>query len=188
MQLTNSRDRYGAVPQFLHWLTVVLVIVAWALGVFGEDLPKGATRATGLVIHISVGLLILVALATRVIWRIADPAPAPERNEFGRWLGRWADPAAGVAHYTLYMLLVAVPVLGIIAQFGRGDALPLFGVVEIASPWVRDRAFAHSVREIHEIAAHALVIVAMFHAIAALLHHIVFGDNTLVRMLPGGKR
>jgi len=188
MQLTNSTDRYGAVPQFLHWLTVVLVAVAWALGTFGDDLPKGAARATGLFIHISAGLLILVALATRLVWRIADPAPPPEPNEFGRWLGTFADPAARLAHYTLYALLIAVPVIGIIVQFARGDALPLLGVVEIASPWVRDRAFAHSVTELHEIAANALVIVAAFHAAAALLHHFVFRDNTLVRMLPGGKR
>ena len=56
MQLTNSSNRYGAVPQFLHWMTVVLVAVAWALGTFGDDLPKGAARATGLFIHISAGL------------------------------------------------------------------------------------------------------------------------------------
>ena len=52
---------------------------------------------------------------------------------------------------------------------------------------MRDRAFAHSVTEIHEIAANALVIVASFHAAAALVHHFVFRDNTLIRMLPRGK-
>jgi cytochrome b561 len=84
-------------------------------------------------------------------------------------------------------LLIVVPVAGIVAQFAHGDALPLFGIGEIPSPWVRDRAFAHSVKEIHEIAAHALVIVAIFHAAAALIHHFVFRDNTLIRMLPRGK-
>ena len=187
MQLTNSSNRYGAVPQFLHWMTVVLVAVAWALGTFGDDLPKGAARATGLFIHISAGLLILLALATRLAWRVADPAPPPEPNEFGRWLGAYADPAARLGHYALYALLIAVPVLGIIAQFARGDALPLLGIGEIPSPWIRDRAFAHSVTEIHEIAANALVIVASFHAAAALIHHFVFRDNTLIRMLPRGR-
>jgi cytochrome b561 len=63
----------------------------------------------------------------------------------------------------------------------------LFGLGEIASPWIRDRAFAHNVTEIHEILANALVIVASFHAAAALVHHFVFRDNTLIRMLPPGK-
>ena len=44
MQLFNSTRRYGAIPQILHWLTVLLVAVAWVIGVFGDVLPKGAPR------------------------------------------------------------------------------------------------------------------------------------------------
>ena len=185
--MNNAIDRYGAAPRFLHWLTVILVMVAWTLGTFGDDLPKGAARDTGLFVHISAGLVILMALVARLAWRAAEPPPPAEPNEFGRWLGAFADPAARLAHYTLYALLIAVPIAGIVAQFARGNALPLFGIGEIPSPWIRDRAFAHNVTEIHEILANALVIVAGFHAAAALVHHFVFRDNTLVRMLPGGK-
>jgi cytochrome b561 len=168
-------------------MTVILVVVAWTLGTFGDDLPKGAARATGLFLHISAGLLILIALIMRLAWRAANPVPPPEPNEFGKWLGAFADPAARLAHYTLYVLLIAVPLTGIITQFAHGDALSLFGIGEIPSPWTRDRAFTHTVKEIHEIVAHALVIVASFHTAAALIHHFVFRDNTLTRMLPGGK-
>ena len=187
MQSIDPIVRYGTVPRLLHWLTVILVIAAWTLGTFGDDLPKGPARETGLFIHISAGLMILMALVLRLAWRVAEPPPPPEPNEFGRWLGAFADPAARLAHYTLYALLIAVPIVGIVAQFARGNALPLFGIAEIASPWLRDRAFAHNVTEIHEILANALVIVAGFHAAAALVHHFVFRDNTLIRMLPGGK-
>ena len=186
--MTTPIGRYASVPRFLHWLSVILVIVAWTLGTFGDDLPKGAARDTGLFVHISAGLVILMALVMRLAWRVAEPPPPPEPNEFGRWLGALADPAARLAHYTLYALLIAVPIAGIAAQFARGNALPLFGIAEIASPWLRDRAFAHNVTEIHEILANALVIVAIFHATAALLHHFVFRDNTLIRMLPGDKQ
>src|SRR4029077_11913104 len=188
MQALRPMNRYGTVPRFLHWMTVVLVVLAWTLGTFGDDLPKGDARAMGLLVHISAGLVILVALIMRVAWRVGDAPPPPESNEFGRWLGAFADPAARLAHYTLYALLIVVPVAGIVAQLARGNALPLFGMGEIPPPWTGDRAFAHTVKEIHEIAANALVIVAIFHAAAALVHHFVFGDNTLVRMLPGGKR
>ncbi len=187
MQLTNPINRYGVAPRFLHWMTVLLVIIAWTLGTFGDDLPKGAARETGLFIHISAGLLILMALVMRLAWRAVEPPPPPEPNEFSRWLGAFADPAARLGHYTLYLLLIAVPIAGIVAQFARGNPLPLFGIGEIASPWMRDRAFAHNVTEIHEILANALVIVASFHAAAALVHHFVFHDNTLVRMLPRGR-
>lgn len=187
MQLAAPINRYGLVARLLHWTTVILVIIAWTLGTFGDDLPEGTARAAGLFVHISAGLLILGALIARLAWRLADPPPPPEPNEFGGWLGAFADPAARLAHYALYALLIAVPVAGIIAQFARGEALPLFGIGEIPSPWIRDRAFAHTAMELHEIAANALVIIASFHAVAALIHHFVFRDNTLNRMLPGGE-
>jgi cytochrome b561 len=180
MQLRNSDDSYGAVPQFLHWLSVGLVAVAWLLGVFGDALPQGAARATGLLVHILVGLALLCVLVVRMLWRVVDPPPPLERTALGVWL----DRAARIAHYALYALLVAAPVMGILLQFARGDALPLFGFSEIASPWAADRALARSIKEIHEILAHALVILAVFHAAAALFHHWVLRDRTLSRMLP----
>ena len=184
MRIFNSARGYGAVPQALHWLTVFLVALAWALGTFDDVLPKGGPRQSGLFVHIAAGLAVLVLLVARVTWRLGDPAPPPEVTEFGAWMGKWLDPAARIAHYSLYGLLVAVPVAGIVLQFARGDALPVFGLAEIASPWLKDRAFARSVKEVHEILAHALVILAAMHAIAALIHHWVFRDRTLARMLP----
>ena len=41
MRLFNSAKDYGAIPQALHWLTVFLVALAWALGTFDDVLPKG---------------------------------------------------------------------------------------------------------------------------------------------------
>lgn len=184
MQLFNSTKDYGAIAQTLHWLTVFLVALAWALGIFDDVLPKGWPRASGLFVHIWAGIAILVLLVARVSWRLVDPAPTPKVTEFGNWMGRWLDPAARIAHYSLYALLVAVPVVGIVLQFARGDALSLLGLAEIPSPWLKDRAFAHSVKEVHEVLAHALVIVALMHAAAALIHHWIFRDRTLVRMLP----
>jgi cytochrome b561 len=139
VQSANSIDRYGTVPRFLHWMTVILVVVAWTLGAFGDDLPRGAARATGHFAHVSAGLLVLAALIARLAWRVAEPPPPLQPNEFGRWLGAFADPAARLAHFTLYALLVAFPVIGVLAQFADGQALPLFGIGEIASPWTRDR-------------------------------------------------
>jgi cytochrome b561 len=107
-------------------------------------------------------------------------------HEEAYWLSRRTGALHGppLMHYVLYGLLIAAPVSGIILQFARGDSLPLFGLTEIASPWAPDRALARSVKEVHEVTANALVIIAAFHATAALLHHWVLRDRTLMRMLP----
>ena len=184
MRLRNSIDGYGAIPQLLHWATAVLVILAWTLGVLGDELPKGSARAAGLAIHISAGLAILIILIARLLWRLADPPPPAETTVFGAWL----DYVGHFTHYALYGLLVAVPIAGILVQFARGDALPLFGLAEIPSPWMANRSFARSVKEVHEVLANGLMVLALIHAAAALAHHWLFCDRTLVRMLPSSLR
>lgn len=140
----------------LHWIVAGLVVVAWLLGNFGDQFPRGSP------------------------WRIGDPPPAPEPTILGRW-GDWAGTAM---HYALYALIAAVIVLGIAAQFARGDALPIFGWFEIASSWASNRPFARNVKEIHEALANTLMILVGIHA-AALFHHWILRDRTLLRILPG---
>jgi cytochrome b561 len=184
LRLTARNEEYGPIPKLLHWVTVALVAVAWILGTFGDELSKGGARDAGLLSHIWIGLAVLVIAAIRIPLRIANPPPRAASTEFARWLIEWTDPAARIMHYVLYALLLAVPIVGIVVQFAQGHPLSLFGPAEIPSPWVADKAFAHSVKDVHEVLANLLVILAVFHMTAALVHHIVFGDNTLRRMLP----
>jgi cytochrome b561 len=160
------------------------VIIAWALGMFGGELTEGSARDAGLLTHIWIGLAILVLAAVRIPWRVANPRPKVAPTQFGKWLIEWTDPASRNMHFVLYALLVAVPAFGIAVQFARGHSLPVFGFLEIASPWTGDRAFAKDLKEVHEILADLLVILALFHMTTAVLHHWGFGDNTLRRMLP----
>jgi len=180
MRFRNSPQSYSTVSKFLHWLTVALVIAAWLLGTFGDELPRGAARSTGLFVHIFAGLGILIALVARLLWRVIDPPPQPEITPFGGWL----ELLGKLTHVALYVLLAATPILGILLQFARGDALPVFGLTEIASPWAMDRSFARSIKEVHETLSNILMVLAAFHALAAMIHHWVWRDRTLERMLP----
>jgi len=132
-------------------------------------------------IHMAAGLTVIGLLAIRIVWRVTDPPPPPIATPLGNLL----ISISKFAHFALYALLAATPAVGILVQFARGDALPLYGLVEIASPWVRDRAFAGSMKEIHETLANLLMILAVVHATAACVHHWIFRDRTLARMLPG---
>ena len=184
MQLANSKTQYGAVPQILHWLTALFVICGWLLGTFLDDLPKGSIRSAGLVVHMTLGQFVVVFLIARLIWRMANPPPPPEPTRFG-WL---QQAIAAFTHYVLYALLVAVPFMGILVQLKRGHALPLFGIWDLNSPWPVDRAMAKNLLQVHEYLAAALLLLAGVHATAALVHHYLFEDRTLLRMLPGVTR
>jgi cytochrome b561 len=180
MQVRNSLERYGALPKAVHWLTVVLVIAGWLLGQFLDDLPE-ALHPAGLVTHMTMGTTIFLLLIIRLNWRFIDPPPPPEQTALG-WI---AEIGAKSAHYALYALLVAIPIFGMLVQFTRGNAMPVYGLFEIPSPWLKDRALADSLLEIHQWLANTLIVLASLHAAAALAHHFVLGDRTLRRMLPG---
>jgi cytochrome b561 len=181
MQLANTTARYGTVPQVLHWLTAILVICGFLLGQFGDDLPKGNAQDIGLFVHMTLGQCVVVLLIARLVWRVANRPPPPEPTPLGR-LVAWA---ARLSHFTLYALLLVVPFLGIIVQLKRGHALPVLGFWEFQSPWPADRNIAKTILGFHGWLADALLILAGMHAGAALVHHYVWRDLTLRRMLPG---
>jgi cytochrome b561 len=180
MQLRNSTSRYGAIPQAVHWLTALFVVAGWLLGQFGDGLPKGMHEA-GLLVHMTLGQCVFVLLLVRLVWRFADPPPPPQATPFGRLV----EIAAKLSHFALYALLVVVPFLGIIVQLKRGHDLPILGVWDFASPWPADRGIARTMLGLHGNLADALLILAGIHACAAIVHHYIWRDRTLTRMLPG---
>lgn len=179
MHLKNTAQSYSNVTKILHWLMAVLVVTCWMLGILMDDLVKIASRTVILFAHITVGLTLLDVLVLRALWRAMSSPPPTERPVFGIWPG-----VGRLMHYVLYAMLLMVPVTGILLQFSYGNGLPLYGVVEIPSPLTFDPKLANIVMEVHELSAHALMILAATHALAALVHHYVFRDRTLVRMLP----
>lgn len=180
MQFRNSPRRYGAFPQILRWPTALFVVAGWLLGQFGNALPKGSPRDLGFFMHMTLGECVILLLVIRLAWRIANPPPPPEVTP----LGQLVEVAAKLSHFALYALLVIVPCLGIIVQLKRGHDLPIFGFWDIASPWP-DRALARSILTVHYYLANTLLALAFIHASAALVHHWVWRDRTLRRMLPG---
>lgn len=178
--MTHAAPRFSLPAQIFHWLTVLCVLAAWTLGLLGDELPRGPIRHAGEFTHVIFGELVVFLLALRVVWRLVAPAPAPEPTR----LGTAGDIAAKALQLALYGLLLAVPAVGLVTLFHGGESLSLFGIYEIASPWLKNRELKHSSKEIHELLAHLLVALAMLHAAAVLVHHYLLEDNTLRRMLP----
>ncbi len=180
MSLFNSATRYGALAQALHWSTAFLVAAAWGLGQIGENLGGQGPRAAGMIAHVMVGLAVLSVLVVRLGWRLIDAPPPAEVTR----LGTLADRLAGLAHYALLFLLLAVPLGGIGAQFARGEPLYVFGLAEIASPLTVPRETASNIKNMHETFANVLMILALLHAAASLFHHWVLRDRVMKRMWP----
>ena len=85
-----------------------------------------------------------------------------------------------MTHYTLYVLLGVVVLVGIVDASYRG--FNLFGLWSVPKFGSGDAAIRRSINGWHELSANALMAVAAVHAVAALGHHYVWRDRLLDRM------
>ncbi len=87
----------------------------------------------------------------------------------------------------MYITFLALPLLGIALMAFNGKSWIFLGI--IVSPFVTPNPVVKSVlKSIHEILGNAGYFFIAFHAAAALFHHYVQKDNTLLRMIPGSKK
>jgi cytochrome b561 len=175
-----TSERYSAPAQMFHWVSAVLVGLAWLLGQTRDNFAKGEPRQLVDFVHVTAGQTIVILLLLRLLWRFVSPPPAREAGPGGVW----AERVAVLTQSLLYLLLLAIPIVGVVTLFADGKPLPLFGLGQIPSPWAKDKALEHTVKEIHEWLANGLILLAALHAGAALAHHFRLKDDTLKRMLP----
>lgn len=177
--MKNTTHSWGSIARSLHWLTALLILALLVVGfIMGE--MEGQQKYQMYLMHKSFGLLALVLLVLRVIWRLADKAPAPEPAPKLQLL------AASLVHWGLYAMLLAMPVSGYLAHSFRGFPLPWFGVQALPVPSLtaNNPDLAHDFGELHEALVWVLLGLLALHIGAALFHHFVKKDRVLARMTP----
>ena len=176
-----TRSRYDNVSVALHWLTVLLVLSLFALGELWGYTHR-PLRHELVVLHMSLGILLGLAVAARIAWRLVPGhrvAPAVSGP---------AETLARIVHWLLYILLVLQSLFGWYVRWSEGEAMSFFGLL-IPSPLAPvSRDAHHQLQELHGWVGWAIVILALGHGAAALYHHFVLRDSVLVRMLPRGAR
>ncbi len=94
--------------------------------------------------------------------------------------------ASHAVHGFIYLMFLALPVLGVLGMYYRGADWSVFG---IAMPFAAesDEDIKQTLFNIHELIANAGYFLVGLHAVAALYHHYVVRDDTLLRMMPDKK-
>ena len=167
-----KRDqRYDSTTIWLHRLTVALVATLWILGQLSNWLPRGPFRSGVWSTHVVLGLILALVLAMRILWRagFGNALPPPDRGVLRR--------VAKGTHHALYLLLLAVVVLGIANASYRG--CDLYGVLTVPRFGNGDPAIERSINTLHEWAANLVVLIALCHAAAALGHQYIWRDRLL---------
>jgi len=179
MQLINSPERYGAVSLLLHWGVALTVFAMFAVGLWMVGLNYyHPWRQVVPDLHKSIGITLFVIMLLRVLWRFISPPPPPTPNQ-----GWFIRTAAKLGHLALYILLFAVMISGYFISTAEGDGIVVFGMIKVPALISGISGKAELAGTIHLYLAVTLVIMAVLHALAALKHHFIDRDATLVRML-----
>ena len=169
--------RYDGVAMSLHWIVATLVIFVGALGLSFELIPR-AIRPFWINMHTCVGLVMFGFILLRVLWRLGHPVPPPNPG--------WSRPVvllSDATHILLYTLMLALPVVGIVAYVWHGRVFD-FGLFKLAFGVASQKGIYGPAEEIHELLAYALMGLVGLHVAGALWHHFIARDGIFARILP----
>lgn len=175
----NTRDRYGLIARLLHWLIAALVIGMLAGGSLLSFFPSGGFKAVAIAGHKSIGVVILLLMIVRLLWRRTNPQP--------RDLGNIPvlNYIAHLVHIFLYVLLLLQPLVGILMSQAYGYPVSVFGIFKLPPLVWQSPSLGNVLRGAHGVTAVLLAAFIVIHVAAALKHHFIDRDRTLMRMLKG---
>lgn len=177
MMWKNTRTGYGLINIMLHWLIAVWVVGLFALGLYMVGLGYyDPWYHRGPALHKSLGLLLFAALVLRLLWRFINPVPYSLAKR------RWERSAASIGHGLLYLVLFLVILSGYLIAAADGRAIAVFDWFSVPALRFLERQ-ADLAGDFHEVLAWCLIGLAVVHSLAALKHHFIDRDPTLVRML-----
>lgn len=182
MEQGSSPVGYSTPTKIFHWVTAVLVLIAFIYGPGGsEQRVYSAARDFDRQLHESLGLCILALVVARVLWRPFDKRPEPPNVPW------WMTLTAGIVQTALYVLLFALPITAISGAWLEAHPLTLLGGLAIPSPLAESHALGATIAGIHGWLGDAIMWLAGVHACAALFHQYVLKDGVLRAMLPWGR-
>jgi cytochrome b561 len=178
MTYGTRTDHYPATSKLLHWLIAACVLTTAPVAITMTRIGEGATRNALYDFHKSLGVVILVLMVLRFINRLAAGAPIAEPG-----IAPWQKTVSAVVHSLFYALLLAMPIVGYIANSAYGAATPFFGLFDIPAVIGKDEALATPLFTLHRWVGWLLIALVLLHVSAALYHYFQ-GDRVLQRMLP----
>jgi cytochrome b561 len=169
------------VTRALHWSIALAVLGMLAAGFYAGSLdtstPAGFNRFNAVIdIHKSFGLLILMLMVVRVLWRLSERTP-----QLPATVPSWERIAARASHLLLYVGLFVMPISGYLMASAHGETVQFFGLplphlVELRGRWVH---VAHST---HHTVAFVLLGIVALHVLGALKNHVIDRNDVLRNM------
>lgn len=181
--MAQSDAFYKPTARALHWLVALLLVATIPAGVImvQEGLSRGVQDSLYL-LHKNVGVLILVLVIVRIIYRTANPPP-PMPSVVSPSQRRIAE----AVHILLYVLLIVMSVSGYVRVSAGGFPIEMLDAIGVPR-LPKSEPVANFAKAVHFWARFALIGLIAAHVGAALYHGIVKKDGVFSRMWPAAAR
>lgn len=178
MMLFNSDHRYGTIAIFFHWLIAFLVFGMLTLGLYMTTLSFGLQKTKWFVIHKEFGILILMLVSLRLLWRLLNAT----RPFFPKYLPKWQEETARYVHFAFYMILFLMPLTGWLISSAAHVSVSFFGLFMLPDLIAPQKSFIPLFATLHEWLAYTLMALIVLHIGAVFQHYFAFKENLLRRM------
>ncbi len=173
--LNDSRQRYGAITRFFHWVMAILIFQQFFK--FADRIDDGEhwLGETFGPLHGSIGIVLLTMVTLRLLWAISQRGQRPVNQG-------WEETVGKATHGLMYFCLLVMPFLGMLYVHGKGYPVKFFGLEVIAKP-AGETEWAITVGSLHSPLAILLALLVVLHVAAAAYHRLIRKDGVLQRML-----
>jgi len=182
MLFKNTTASYGVISILLHWIMAILVIGLFLSGQYMVELDYyDSWYQLAPWWHKNIGFSVFVLLLIRYVWRLTNVIPEFLINHRG--INQWQVLIAKIVHNLFYLLLLIICISGYFISTAKGAGIDIFAWFELPSFIMLTETQADLVAKTHAIAAQLLIFLVALHSLAALKHHFINKDTTLIRML-----
>ena len=183
MTVRKTSDRYGSLSIGLHWIMLLLLIAVYACIELRVFFPKGSDLRTALKTwHFMLGLSVFVLASLRLVVHLINPVDPIESA-----MPEWSTFISKLMQITLYVFMMGMPLAGWLAGWlllsAEGKPIPFFGL-QLPALIGENKDLTELIKDIHATSGTVGYFLIGLHASAALFHHYVLKDNTLLRILP----
>ena len=179
MSMKDSSATYGLITIVLHWLMAVIIIAMFVLGKYMIGLDYyDPFYHTGPWWHKSIGLIVISLLIFRIIWKFSNQKVAEIESHTVTEI-----KLAQLVQISLYLLMISCCISGVLISTAEGAAIDFFDLFAVPAIISLGEAQAELAADIHEYSTLALIILAALHMLAAMKHHFIDKDTTLIKIL-----
>ena len=168
MSLRNTASNYGRIAQMFHWLSALLILIMWPMGIIMTRISEASAgqlyRA-----HSMIGMLVLILTILRLIWLFVDKQPEHPGD-----VEPWRKQAFIWNHRLLYIGLLVLAISGISMLLASGISLPPTDLTPEAITDSRPQ-------QAHHLLSKVFIALLVMHIAGVLNYHFTKG-NTLARM------